>query len=510
MRLLSLSILLLAAPSVEVAAYTLDQVEAQFSSYLQLAENGLLSTRGQLPFGCTPACGFLEFALPSQISYPNSTTYSLKESTYWSQQQALTEPTCRFSPESALDVSFAVLTLQVAQCEFAVKSGGMTIDLANLNEITVRSDRAQTAVGAGNVWYDVYTTLQPMGLTVIGGRVSAIGVGGLTLGGGISFFSGRYGWACDNVNNYEVVLADGSIQEVSFSSPYSDLYWALRGGGNNFGIVTRFDLMTFPQGDLWAGSETFIYTPETAAAINDAFYFLGVNAPSDPYAQVITAYAYAQSVDAYIIASDLQYGKPVANPPILQNFTAVQGAIASTLRIVDQANLTIEFNDTNPGGFRQTYWTLMVGNNATLMADMVAIYMDEIEPLKSVAGLVPSLVFQPITTDMILHFSKNGGNALGLDNQGPLNLVQIDISWSDIADDDRILTAAQNILDGCQAAASAVGLLNKYLYQNYASVGQGVFSGYGQNNLARLKAVSAKYDPAQVFQKLQPGYFKLN
>jgi FAD/FMN-containing dehydrogenase len=310
-------------------------------------------------------CGFLEFALPSQISYPNSTTYSLEESGYWSQQQALTEPTCRFSPESALDVSFAVLALQVAQCEFAVKSGGhaafegasniqsgMTIDLANLNEITVRSDRAQTAVGAGNNWYDVYITLQPMGLTVIGGRVSAIGVGGLTLGGGISFFSGRYGWACDNVNNYEVVLADGSIQEVSFSSPYSDLYWALRGGGNNFGIITRFDLMTFPQGDLWAGSETFIYTPETAAAINDAFYYLGINAPSDPYAQVITAYAYAQSVDAYIIASDLQYGKPDANPPILQNFTAIQGAVASTLRIVDQANLTVEFNNTNPGGFR--------------------------------------------------------------------------------------------------------------------------------------------------------------
>ncbi|KAJ5915831.1 hypothetical protein N7454_010972 [Penicillium verhagenii] len=542
MRLLALRILLLAALSAKIAAYTLAQVEAQFSSYLHLAENGWLNTRGQLPFGCTPACGFLAYALPSQISYPNSTSYRLEESGYWSQQQALTEPTCRFSPESALDVSFAVLALQVAQCEFAVKSGGhaafegasniqggVTIDLANLNEITVRSDRAQTAVGAGNVWYDVYTTLQPMGLTVIGGRVSAIGVGGLTLGGGISFFSGRYGWACDNVNNYQVVLADGSIREVSFSSPYSDLYWALRGGGNNFGIVTRFDLMTFPQGDLWAGSETFIYTPETAAAINDAFYYLGVNAPSDPYAQVIIAYAYAQSVDTYIIASDLQYGKPVANPPILQNFTAVQGAIASTLRIVDQANLTIEFNNTNPGGFRyvfnprdtkekpsltqdyrQTYWTLMVGNNATLMADMVAIYMDEIEPLKTVTGIVPSLVFQPITTDMISHFSKNGGNALGLDNQGPLNLVQIDISWSDIVDDDRILTAAQNILNRCQVAASSAGLLNKYVYQNYASAGQDVFSGYGQKNLARLKAVSAKYDPAQVFQKLQPGYFKLD
>lgn len=317
-------------------------------------------------------CGFLEFAVPSQISYPNSTTYSVQESGYWSQQQALTEPTCRFSPRSALDVSLAVLALQVAQCKFAVKNGGhaafegasnieggMTIDLANLNEVTVRTDHASTAVGAGNVWYDVYRMLQHMEprLSVVGGRVAAIGVGGLSLGGGISFFSGRYGWACDNVNNYEIVLADGSIREVSYSSPYSDLYWALRGGGNNFGIVTRFDLMTLPQGDLWAGSETFIYTPQTAAAINDAFYYLGENAPSDPYAQVILAYAYAQALDTYIIASDLQYGKPVPNPPILQNFTAVQGAVASTLRINDLASLTIEFNNTNPGGFRYALGT---------------------------------------------------------------------------------------------------------------------------------------------------------
>lgn len=74
----------------------------------------------------------------------------------------------------------------------------------------------------------------------------------------------------------------------------------------------------------------------------------------------------------------------------------------------------------------------MVGNNATLMADMVAIYMDEIEPLKTVAGIVPSLVFQPITTDMILHFSKNGGNALGLEDQGPLNRMSPSI-FSDMS-----------------------------------------------------------------------------
>lgn len=110
-----------------------------------------------------------------------------------------------------------MLTSRVTQCKFAVKSGGhaafagasnieggVTLDLRKLNQIVVSADKKQTAVGAGNVWYDVYTKLQPMGLTVIGGRVSAIGVGGLTLGGGISFFSNRYGWACDNVNNYQV------------------------------------------------------------------------------------------------------------------------------------------------------------------------------------------------------------------------------------------------------------------------------------------------------------------
>ena len=160
------------------------------------------------------------------------------------------------------------------------------------------------------------------------------------------------------------MLADGSIREVSYST-YPDLYFALRGGGNNFGIVTRFDLMTFPQGDLWAGSETFIYTEETAAAINNAFFYLGVNAPSDPFAQVIIAYAYAQSEDLYVIASDLQYGKPVVNPPILQNFTAVPGAVASTLRITDLVDLTIEFNNTNPGGFR--YVNSQRTNNSPLL-----------------------------------------------------------------------------------------------------------------------------------------------
>ena len=80
----------------------------------------------------------------------------------------------------------------------------MTIDLINLNQITVSSDKKQASVGPGNRWVDVYNKLEPLGLSVVGGRIEDIGVGGLTLGGGISYFSGRYGFASDNVNAFEV------------------------------------------------------------------------------------------------------------------------------------------------------------------------------------------------------------------------------------------------------------------------------------------------------------------
>jgi len=110
-----------------------------------------------------------------------------------------------------------ILSLRVTKCKFAVKSGGhgafsgasnidggMTIDLKHLNQLSISHDQAEITIGTGNIWSDVYDYLDPMGLTVVGGRVSDIGVGGLTLGGGISFFSGRSGWACDNVKNYQV------------------------------------------------------------------------------------------------------------------------------------------------------------------------------------------------------------------------------------------------------------------------------------------------------------------
>lgn len=142
---------------------------------------------------------------------------------------------------------------------FTVKSGGhvpfpssnidsgIVIDLVNLDTLQLSEDKSVVSVGPGNRWKNVAAYLEPEGLAVVGGRVGEVGVSGLTLGGGISWFSGKYGWACDNVRTYEVVLADGSVVEASVEEN-ADLYKALRGGGGpNFGIVTRFDFETFKQ-----------------------------------------------------------------------------------------------------------------------------------------------------------------------------------------------------------------------------------------------------------------------
>lgn len=330
-------------------------------------------------------CGFLAFSRPDSVAFRNTSSYEFQENRYWSQQQELTRPTCRFLPTTPEDVSLALLTFRVTQCKFAVKSGGhgafsgasniqdgVTIDLFYLTDVTLSEDKKTTSVGAGNTWYNVFEQLTPQNLTVIGGRVSPIGVGGLTLGGGISFFSARYGWACDNVQNYQVVLADGSIRDINPKTCYKDLYWALRGGGNNFAIVTRLDLDTYPQGDMWAGAQTFIYTNETSKAINKAFESFAIHSPEDPYAQVITAYAYAQAQGIFVIASDLQYGKPVVNPPVLQNFTAVPGPIMDTLRIVDLPSLTQEFNATNPYGFRYVGCVAIIHNDCRILTYITA------------------------------------------------------------------------------------------------------------------------------------------
>lgn len=116
----------------------------------------------------------------------------------------------------------------------------------------------------------VYDELEKHGRVAAGGRVAGVGVGGYLLGGGFSFHTGRHGLGCDNVCAYELALADGS-QITASPSEQEDLFRALKGGGNNFGIVTRFTIKTFPNSKIWGGMsfKPVEVLPEAAAALVD-------------------------------------------------------------------------------------------------------------------------------------------------------------------------------------------------------------------------------------------------
>jgi FAD/FMN-containing dehydrogenase len=129
---------------------------------------------------------------------------------------------------------------------------GIVIDLSKMKGVRVDPTARTVRVASGCVWGDVDHATHPHGLAVPTGFISSTGVGGLTLGGGIGYLTREYGFTIDNLLSADVVLADGSIVTAD-AHAHSDLFWALRGGGGNFGVVTSFEFRAHPVRTVYAG-----------------------------------------------------------------------------------------------------------------------------------------------------------------------------------------------------------------------------------------------------------------
>ena len=139
---------------------------------------------------------------------------------------------------------------------FSTVDGGVVIDLSPMKAVTVDPQRRRAVAQGGATWADFDHETQAFGLAVTGGLVSTTGLGGFTLGGGIGWLLRKHGLTCDNLVSADVVTADGRQQHAD-AEQNSDLFWALRGGGGNFGVVTSLEFALHPVGPTVVGGLLF-------------------------------------------------------------------------------------------------------------------------------------------------------------------------------------------------------------------------------------------------------------
>lgn len=195
--------------------------------------------------------------------------------------------------------------------------GGIVIDLSPMRGIRIDLARRTIRVEAGATWGDVDHEAQAFGLATTGGLVSTTGVAGLTLGGGFGWLMRRYGLACDNLVAADVVTAGGRIVRAS-DDDNADLFWGLRGGGGNFGVVTAFEFRLHPVGPIVAAGAVFLRGDEAADILR--FYRDWVSEAPDELTTAVTLGRAAPAAflppevhgERVVIVSGLYAGEPEA------------------------------------------------------------------------------------------------------------------------------------------------------------------------------------------------------
>ncbi|KAL8664814.1 MAG: hypothetical protein Q9168_007831 [Polycauliona sp. 1 TL-2023] len=433
----------------------------------------------------------------------------------WS-QACWRSPTCVVFPKSANDVSRALKNIRFFKSRFAVRSGGhspnpgfssvdnpgILIDLQKLNQVTISQDKKVASLGPGGRWGDALAALDPYGVSVMGGRIPQVGVAGVILGGGLFHFSGEYGLAGDNVKNFEIVLSDGTITNAN-ANLNPDLFWALKGGGPNFGIVTRFDLYTIPVRNIWFQVAT--YTPEQVPVILDAFAEWQVKGAAD-----------VKSTVALIIAPEvttvgLIYSAPANNPEAFAPFYSIPPAAvavpANNGTVLSLTNILGTTFSSVPQ--RHDYRGSSSKVDAQLYKDVFTFWKAQAVAVHAATGANMTFTLQPIPVNLVDQGIAKGGNPLGLQRINQQWWTTL-IDWNSPADDAAVRAVPIATSEKWKELGEQRGSYIPFLFMNDGSRDQSPLSLYGAENVAKLKLVSRKYDREQVFQTLQGNGFLLS
>jgi hypothetical protein len=313
-------------------------------------------------------------------------------------------------------------------------------------------------------------------------------------------WSSLYGLAADNVIRYEVVLANSTIVNAS-ASAYSDLFWALKGGGSNFGIVTEFELKTVDLSLVYY--EALLYNITYTPQLFEAIIKFQAAAEKDSNATIICNWTLGE------VLVGLAYAQPIFRPAVFTDFYAIPkitNYINGTVSTPTEMALAYSnIQPTTPG--RRQFFAV---SHKTSLDVYQAVYNNflEIAPQANASfGAALSWGIQPWTSQASRH---------GLD-KNPLGLTPVSqnwmsgvIEWYDPAADQKAYDTINILQKTSKEASVKVDKDLDFIFMNDANYGQNVLRGYGEENLARLKQISKKYDPTQLFQRQQEQGFLLS
>ncbi|KAB8274993.1 6-hydroxy-D-nicotine oxidase [Aspergillus minisclerotigenes] len=380
--------------------------------------------------------------------------------------------------------------------------GGVVISLAAFDQVNLSEDKLTADIGVGLRWLDVYKALDQYDLAVAGGRFPTVGVSGLLLGGGLSFRHGVDGIGAMGVSNYEVVLANAEIVNAN-AKENSDLFWALKGAGGNFGIVTKIEMKTVPA-KVW--SEAKLYAPSVTSELLQALMKHHEAIESDEKSSLLLT---CNNPGTALVS--LYCDAVNKLPVVFEPFEHIPATSQSLPRGVYSTYELLGVIETLavPGHVCHDFRTMSSQPSLEVYETAERVRMEQGNLLSDVEGLRISNVIQPMSSISIKQSRKVGRNPLGLEEVGQQWLLAM-ADWNNPADGDRVRQAMRHVVDATEATAKANGTYLPSQYCNYASLDQDPLASYGAENLERLRAIASKYDPDGVFQTLQSGGWLLS
>ncbi|NNH70809.1 FAD-dependent oxidoreductase [Nocardia uniformis] len=254
--------------------------------------------------------------------------------------------------------------------------GTILVRTNRLNEVRIDPGTRSARVGAGVTWGQVQAAASPHGLTGVAGSSPAVGVTGYTLGGGLSWFARRFGWACDSATAFDIVDADGRTRRVTASSE-PDLFWALRGGGGDYALVTALEFALYPVSGLYGGK--MLWPVESAPQVMAAFREITAAAPDE-----LTLWWSLLRMDGAppMVGIDTTYlGDASAGRALLRSFDSIGGRIADTRRLMPTADLGDTVGEpTDPSPIRSHVELL----NGLTDSDVETLLTKSMEPLGAI------------------------------------------------------------------------------------------------------------------------------